>query len=396
MSMKPEAEQMKPVSSLSNAGEVAGVFLKLGTVAFGGPAAHIAMMEEEIVRKRKWVNHDTFLDLLGASNLIPGPNSTELAIHLGYVRAGWIGLLVAGTCFIAPAMGIVWALAAFYSRYQSLPELSSIFNGMTPVIVAIVLQALWGLSKNVMKRTKDMLIGAGVLIGALCGMPEIPMLLAAGLLSLLLNASNNRRSRNNSSLDAVFPAPFLLAGGTAAAGAAKAGLTLSAMFWTFIKIGSVLYGSGYVLLAFLKTEFVGIDGGLTSKQLLDAVAVGQFTPGPLFTTATFVGYLLHGSWGAVLATVGIFLPAFVFVAIINPFVPRLRKSPLFSGFLDGVNAASLALMASVTIQLGRTALSGWFPWLLGAAAAFILFRWKVNSLWLVMGGALLGYLYSLL
>lgn len=371
--------------------EVALVFLKLGTIAFGGPAAHIAMMRSELVDKRRWVDEQQFLDLLGASNLIPGPNSTELAIHLGYKRAGWAGLMTAGACFIVPAMLIVTAFAALYARYQSVPELGFVLYGVKPVILAIVLQALWGLAKSAVKGAVTGAICAASLVLALFGVNELLLLALAGAAAWLLA---QRGSRRGQAPVAVAPLPMLLAGGAAAAETAKAGaMSLAALFWTLLKIGSVLYGSGYVLLAFLQADFVDRTHVLTPQQLLDAVAVGQFTPGPVFTTATFVGYLVYGTPGALLATLAIFLPAFVFVALTQPLVSRLRRSKPLAAVLDGVNAASLALMAAVSWQLGKAAVVDVWTILLGIAALILLLRYKkLNSAWLVLGGAIVGIL----
>jgi chromate transporter len=365
--------------------EVAAVFLKLGTIAFGGPAAHIAMMNEEIVQKRKWVNQETFLDLLGAANLIPGPNSTELAIHLGYRRAGWPGLIVAGVCFIVPAMLIVLAFAALYVHFGTLPELSALLYGVKPVILAVVLQALWALSRSAVKDRYTAVVGAGVLVAALFGVHEIWLLALGGLTVLLVR----QHDRLNGKLFSLSPAAPLLAWAAAKQPVADPA-ALGKLFWLFLKIGSVLYGSGYVLLAYLQADFVERWQVLTPDQLLDAIAVGQFTPGPVFTTATFVGYLIAGTPGAILATIGIFLPAFVFVALVNPWVERLRRSAAAGSFLDGVNVASLALMALVTGQLGTSAVNDWFTAGLTAVSLVLSFRYKVNSAWLVLGGGMLG------
>jgi chromate transporter len=373
--------------------EVAYVFFKLGTIAFGGPAAHIAMMDDEIVKRRKWVTRETFMDLLGASNLIPGPNSTELAIHLGYKRAGWLGLLTAGICFITPAMLIVWLFAVLYQQYQTVPELTFILYGIKPVIIAIVLQALWGLGKTSLKSIPTAAVGVFVVLGYMIGWNEIMLLLISGLIVMLW--TNRKRFLKPTDLSLWLPIPWLQVTEPSilVTHADKAiPLSLTSLFLTFLKIGSVLYGSGYVLLAFLQSNFVEHFGVLSSQQLLDAVAVGQFTPGPVFTTATFVGYLIQGNAGALLATLAIFLPAFVFVALISPWSAKLRKSVWISGFLDGVNAASLGLMAVVSLQLGKTALMDVWTYVLAILALFLLIRYKVNSVWLVMGGAIIGWI----
>jgi chromate transporter len=363
--------------------ELARLFLKLGILAFGGPAAHIAMMREEVVTRRRWMEDQEFLDLVGATNLIPGPNSTELAIHLGRIRAGWRGLVVAGACFIVPAALIVLLLAILYGRYGSTPEAARLLYGIIPVIVAVIAQALWGLLKTAVKGPLTAAVGAIALALYLLGVGEIP-LLAAGAVVVLLAKVGLRTWRGTLSI-----APLGLPLGLLQA---PVGFGLPGVFFSFLKIGSVLFGSGYVLLAFLRTEFIA-SGRLTEQQLLDAVAVGQFTPGPVFTTATFIGYLLEGVPGAVLATVGIFLPAFVFVSLTGPLIPRLRRSPVMSNLLDGLNVTSLALMAGVTWQLGRNAIVDPFSALLAAVALFLLIRFKVNAAWLVIGGGALGLLY---
>jgi chromate transporter len=373
--------------------EVAFVFLKLGTTAFGGPAAHIAMMDDEIVKRRKWVTRETFMDLLGASNLIPGPNSTELAIHLGYKRAGWLGLLTAGICFITPAMLIVWLFAVLYQHYQTVPELSFILYGIKPVIIAIVLQALWGLGKTSLKSIPTAAAGILVVLGYIIGWNELVLLLCSGLIVMLW--MNRKRLLQSTNISLWLPLPMLQATEpTSIAAQIEKALPLSlfSMFLTFLKIGSVLYGSGYVLLAFLQSNFVEHYKVISAQQLLDAVAVGQFTPGPVFTTATFVGYLIHGNAGALLATLAIFLPAFVFVALISPWSAKLRKSSWISGLLDGVNAASLGLMAVVSLQLGKTALIDVWTFMLAVLALLLLIRYKVNSIWLVLGGAIIGWI----
>ncbi|HWI63729.1 MAG TPA: chromate efflux transporter [Symbiobacteriaceae bacterium] len=360
---------------------MAAVFLKLGTTAFGGPAAHIGLMQDEVVERRRWVDRQTFLDLLGATNLIPGPNSTEMAIHLGYVRAGWPGLIAGGVCFILPAMLIVMSLAWVYVRYGALPQAGWLLYGVKPVIVAIVGQALWNLRKTAVKDWATGVAFLGVIVGVLLGLGEIALLVVAGLLVMLV------RNRVQASA-AVLPLWTL---GLAAAPAVPPSVGTLGLF--FLKVGAVLYGSGYVLLAFLQGDLVERWHWLTSQQLLDAVAVGQFTPGPLFTTATFVGYLIGGWQGSLVATVAIFLPGFLFVAISGPLIPRLRRSRWVAGFLDGVNAASLGLMAAVTLMLGRAALMDWQTVLLGLVALGVLLRYpKLNSAWLVLAGGAAGWL----
>jgi chromate transporter len=375
--------------------ELATLFLRLGATAFGGPAAHIAMFEDEVVRRRQWLARDEFLDLLGATNLIPGPNSTELAIHIGRQRAGWPGLLVAGSCFILPAALIVTVIAWAYVQFGRLPNAGALLYGVKPVIIAVVLQALWGLGRTAVK-TKVLAI-AGVVAVALSfiGINELVVLFGTGLVFAVVKSWQPQKPP-----DYPVPLPVLapalpLAAVAATAAGTTAPFGLWPMFWFFVKTGSVLFGSGYVLLAFLRADLVDRWHWLTESQLLDAIAVGQFTPGPVFTTATFVGYLLAGLPGASLATVGIFLPAFFFVAISGPLVPRIRKSAVAGAFLDGVNVASLALMAVVTWHLGRVALTDWLTVALATASGGLLFRYRVNSAWLVLGGAVIGLLAKL-
>jgi chromate transporter len=398
VSAAPQPESTPPgrdaVPSEGRLRELAALFLKLGTIAFGGPAAHIAMMEEEVVRRRRWLDHQRFVDLLGATNLIPGPNSTEMAIHIGLLRAGWRGLVVAGACFIVPAMLIVWALAALYVKYGALPEAAWALYGVKPVIIAIVAQALWGLGKAAIKNTATALAGAAVIAFFFFGANEILLLFAAGFAVMIVeNLRRGWRPPQNAFWALAAGTPFLTAYETAAPAQP---LTLTALTLFFLKIGSVLFGSGYVLLAFLRADLVDRWRWLTDRQLLDAIAIGQFTPGPVFTTATFIGYVLAGSPGALLATLGIFLPAFVFVALSAPWIPKLRRSPWAGAFLDGVNAASLGLMAVVTWQLGRAAIVDVLTAALAVIAAIVVFTTSINSAWLVLAGGIAGLIYQLL
>jgi chromate transporter len=367
-------------------GEVAALFLKLGLLGFGGPAAHLAMMEDEVVRRRGWLDRERFLDLVGATNLIPGPNSTEMAIHIGHARAGWLGLVVAGLSFILPAFLVVLGCAWAYVRYSTLPAAAGLFYGLKPVIIAIVLQALVGLGRTAARTPALAGVGAACLVAAAAGVNELLLLVLAG--AVLASASVIQKVRAGASARALALLPFAVAAGGPTAAAAPFGLW--PLFLFFLKVGSVLFGSGYVLLAFLRADLVERWGWLSEGQLLDAVAVGQVTPGPVFTTATFIGYLLGGPPAAVLATVGIFLPAFVFVAISGPLVPRIRRSPLAGAFLDGVNVASVALMGLVTWRLGRAAIVDLPTLALAAASAVALIRFRLNSTWLVGFGALAG------
>ena len=366
---------------------LAWLFLKLGCIAFGGPAAHIAMMEEEVVRRRRWLTTDEFLDLLGATNLIPGPNSTEMAIHIGRRKAGWAGLVVAGTCFILPAALIVTIAGWAYVRYGSLPETNAVLYGMKPVIIAIVLQALWRLGTTALKNSLLVLLGVtGIVLGAL-GVNELAIIFGGGVLTALAKMLAIWRQRSGHQFYSITfggPLAFL------AQQTAITSFGLWPLFLFFLKVGSVLFGSGYVLLAFLRADLVERWHWLTEGQLLDAIAIGQMTPGPVFTTATFIGYILGGPVGAIVATIGIFLPAFFFVAVSSPLLPRIRKSEIAGTFLDGVNAASLSLMAVVTWQLGRAAIVDWSTVALLLASLILLMRFRLNSAWLVFVGGLIG------
>ena len=365
--------------------ELAVVFLKLGLVGFGGPAAHVAMMEDEVVRRRAWLSRERFLDLLGATNLIPGPNSTEMAIHLGHLRAGWPGLVVAGTCFIAPAFAIVFGCAWAYVRFGMLPAAAGLLYGVKPVIIAVVLQALWGLGRSAMRTRGIAAAGLASIAAVAAGVHELVVLFVAG--AVLAGARWAHGARARAAAQGLLPLLPVAAAGTTAA---VMPFGLLPLFLFFLKVGSVLFGSGYVLLAFLRADLVVRWGWLTEAQLLDAVAVGQVTPGPVFTTATFIGYVLAGAPGAVLSTVGIFLPAFVFVALSGPLVPRIRRSPVAGAFLDGVNVASIALMAVVTARLAHAAIVDVPTLLLALASAVLLIRLRVSSAWLILGAAAIG------
>jgi chromate transporter len=373
-----------PVERTTSLRELALLFLRLGTTAFGGPAAHIAMMEHEIVRRRNWLSEERFLDLLGATNLIPGPNSTEMAIHIGWVRRRWTGLLVAGTAFILPAMLMTGALGWAYVRFGTLPQASWLLYGTKPVILAVVVQALWGLLPKAARSWPLRALGVAAAAASALGANELLVLFGAGAAVAVARGFALAPDRGGRLKQLVPIVP-------AAAGAVVAStVTLPGLFWVFLKIGSVLFGSGYVLLAFLRADFVERLHWLTEAQLIDAIAVGQLTPGPVSSTATFIGYVLLGPIGALVATAGIFLPAFVFVALSGPLVPRLRASRLASAVLDGVNVAALALMGVVTAQLGHAAIVDVFTACFGLASAVLLLRFKVNSTWIVLGGALAG------
>ncbi|MBI4774693.1 MAG: chromate efflux transporter [Deltaproteobacteria bacterium] len=363
--------------------EVAALFLKLGLTGFGGPAAHIAMMHDETVKRRKWLSDQEFLDLVGATNLIPGPNSTEMAIHIGFLRARWLGLIIGGLCFITPAMLIVLLLAWVYMRFGSTPQAEWLLYGIKPVVIAIIVQALWSLGKTAVKGLLTATIGVIVIVLNFVGINEIALLFAGGLTVMLV--MNYRRLRRQGLVALIVPIS-----GVGVLTRVAIPLNLPHLFLTFLKIGSVLYGSGYVLLAFLRADFVVRFGWLTDQQLIDAVAIGQVTPGPIFTTATFVGYVLGGIPGALLATLAIFLPSFVFVAVSNPLIPCMRKSPWVGSLVDGVNVASLGLMAALTWQLTRTSIVDPLTVTTGLLSALLLIRYQVSSTWLVLGGACVG------
>jgi len=366
--------------------EVLKFFLGLGFTAFGGPAAHIALMHRELVRRRRWVTEEQFLDLMSATYLIPGPNSTEMAIYLGFVRAGWAGLVLGGVAFIAPAMILVMALAALYVHFRTTPALAGILYGVKPVVLALIAQALWDLGRRTVRSFPLALTGLAVFGLYLWGVHELLLLVMAGVFMMLAR----RRLRFHIPLTGIagwpmlvfstFPAPF----------------SLPLMFLLFLKIGAILYGSGYVLVAFLRADFVARLGWLTEAQLLDAVAIGQVTPGPVLTTATFIGYLLAGVPGSLLATLGIFLPSFVFVALTGPLIPRMRRSPAVSAFLDGVNAASLGLMAGVLVQLAPASLVDPLTVGIGLLSLAILARFPINATWVVLAGAGAGLLRALI
>ncbi|MBV8774059.1 MAG: chromate efflux transporter [Deltaproteobacteria bacterium] len=364
--------------------EICWSFLKLGTVAFGGPAAHIAMMEEEFVRQRAWISHREFLDMLGASNLIPGPSSTEMAIHIGYRRGGWEGLIVAGTCFILPAFLIVTGCAWAYAQFGALPRVQYVLYGVKPVIITIVLQALWRLAPV---AVKGWFLAAVVVLSALAvviGGNILAILLIAGFITMLLAWTQQRSACDPPAMFALTSLPTT----TFAAGAGASGLV--GLFMVFLKFGAVIFGSGYVLLAFLQGDLVDRLHWLSQAQLLDAIAVGQMTPGPVFTTATFIGYLLGGLRGAVMATLGIFLPGFLFVAASRPLIPRIRDSTIASAFLDGVNAGAVGLIGAVTWQLGRAAVIDLLTGAIALFSAFFLLCFQVNSVWLLFGAGFIG------
>ena len=378
--------------------ELAFFFLRLGFTAFGGPAAHIAIMEDELVRRRKWLTREKFLDLLGASNLIPGPSSSELAIHIGYLRAGWPGLFVGGACFILPAAMLVGCIAWAYVRFGRLPAVAALLYGVKPVVMAVILQALWGLGRSAVKTWVLAVAGAACVFLSFAQVNVLLILIGTGAVVACIRGMPRKQPQNSAAqtralafagrgirIGAARILPWL-----GAAGAAGAIPAIWRLFLEFLKIGSIVFGSGYVLLAFLRADLVVRRAWVTDAQLVDAIAIGQVTPGPVFTTATFIGYLLRGSAGAIVATIGIFLPAFILVAISGPLIPRIRRSAIAGAFLDGVNVASLALMAVVSYQLARSAIVDWLTVTLAIASAVLLLRFRINSAWLVLAGAAAG------
>jgi chromate transporter len=388
-----------PNSKRGSLKELALFFLRLGITAFGGPAAHIAMMEDELVRRRKWLPREKFLDLLGASSLIPGPSSSELAIHIGYLRAGWAGLLLGGVCFIFPAAILVGIIAWAYVRFGHLPAVAALLYGVKPVVIAVILQALWGLGRTAVKSWTLAIAGAACVLLSIAKVNVLILLFGTGAILACLHALSSRRTENQKTTGAAafislargsraaFTRIFPWVGATVAVAVVPGIWTL---FLVFVRIGSIVFGSGYVLLAFLRADLVVHRAWVTDAQLVDAVAIGQVTPGPVFTTATFLGYLLRGPVGALAATVGIFLPAFILVAISGPFIPLIRKSATAGAFLDGVNVASLALMAAVSYQLARSTIVDWLTAGMAIVSLALLLRFRLNSAWLVLGGAAVG------
>lgn len=372
--------------------ELLAVFLKLGTIGFGGPAAHIALMEHEVVRRRRWLSESQFLDLIGAVNLIPGPNSTELAIHVGRARAGVPGLIVAGAAFILPAFVIVTVIAYFYERFGRLPETSAVLYGIKPAMIAVILQALLGLGRTAIKNRGLAITGCAALAAALLRpLHEVAILAIVGIGAAAIAWLRARVFRTHL-LSLGAPFSLVMAAPVVQAAAVAAPVPLLPLFLVFAKAGSLLFGSGYVLLAFLRADLVERLGWLTNAQLLDAIVVGQVTPGPVFTTATFVGYTLAGLPGAVVATVGIFLPAFLFVFVSAPVIPVMRRSPVTGAVLDGVNVASLALMTAVTLTLARAVLVDAATIAIAAVSAVLLFRSRVNATLVIGGSAIVGWL----
>lgn len=366
-----------------NLKEVAGVFFKLGCFAFGGPAAHIAMMEDEIVTKRQWMTRDYFLDLIGTTNLIPGPNSTEMTMHCGYERAGKTGLFVAGLSFIIPATLITAILAYLYVLYGTLPEVEPFIFGIKPAVLAIIASAVLKLGKKAIKGTELAVLGLLVLLASLLGVNEIMALLTAGILGTVYFTLKDKSQNTLNSFS-----PFFLLSGL---GTSLFKISTVNVFWVFLKVGAILYGSGYVLFAYLDAELV-TRGWLTRAELIDAIAVGQFTPGPILSTSTFIGYQLSGFYGALAATAGIFLPSFLFVLILNPFIPKMQKSKVLRHFLNAVNVAAVAIMLAVLVIMSKETLTDWKAIVLAITAVILTFKIKISPIWIIIIGAVLGYI----
>lgn len=379
------ADQHKISKQSSGLTDLARLFLKLGTIGFGGPAVHIAMMEEEVVRKRKWISQDHFLDLVGSTNLIPGPNSTEMTMHIGHERAGWKGLILAGSCFIFPAVIITTVFAWAYRQYGKLPEVEPFIYGIKPAIISVIAALMISLGKKALKSIELGILGIIAAVLVLYGVNEILVLFAAGFTGILIYLAKNRKQ----TLQGIFPFVLLQVMSS------SSNSFNWKLFFIFLKVGSILYGSGYVLFAFLDAELVA-KGLLTKQELVDAIAVGQFTPGPVFSSATFIGWQIAGPAGAVAATIGIFLPSFLFVALLNPLIPRLRKSKIMSAFLDTVNIVSVAIILAICIEMGKASLTDWRTFAIAVAGFIITLRFKkLNTAFVVLGGAVLGYLLRL-
>ena len=369
--------------------EVSLIFLKLGILAFGGPAAHIAMMENEFVQKRQWLDRTRFLELVGASNLIPGPTSTELAIYLGYLRAGWPGLILAGTFFILPAMVIVLLLARVYVYYGTLPQVALVLYGIKPVIIAIIIQAVWKLGKAAVKDAPGALTSGLALVLSFLALNPLLVLITSGMFVIAIKRLEKLKA-NMIIIPISLLATISMTTNQVAQSSTVVKLSMTAMFLIFLKIGAIVYGSGYVLLPFLWTDFVQNYQVLTSQQLLDAVAIGQFTPGPVFTTATFIGYIIAGIPGAIISTIAIFLPSFIFVPFINAFLGKIKTSVVASDFLGGVIVASLALMVSVTWTLTFSSIVDWMTGVIAVVSVIAIFKYNLNTSWLIVVGGLIG------
>jgi chromate transporter len=385
--------------------ELAALFLKLGIIGFGGPAAHIAMMEDEVVERRGWMTRQHFLDLIGVTNIIPGPNSTEMTMHVGYERARTLGMVVAGSSFLFPAVVLTGLLAWAYVQFGSLPQADEWLFGIKPAVLAVIAGAVWRLGQKAVKGWRLGIIGVAVAVVAWLGLNVVLSLLLGGILGMLWLRLSEREDGGTTA--GMVGLSFFSQDGSSVSDRLAAMSEVSERFLTvmqenaptlwqlflfFLKVGAILYGSGYVLVAFLEGDLVNTYGWLTQQQLLDAIAIGQFTPGPILSTATFIGFVIAGWPGAIVATLGIFLPSFIFVAILNPLVPRMRKSPWLAAFLDAINVSAVAVMVVVTTRLGWATLTSWQAWLIALVASVLVFRWRVSSVWIVLGGAVVGWL----
>jgi chromate transporter len=382
-------DKIQPITTPSSLTEIAKLFLKLGVIGFGGPAAHIALMQQEVVIKRQWMSAQHFLDLVGATNLIPGPNSTEMAMHIGRERAGGKGLVVAGICFILPAVIITGLFAWLYKQYGQLPNVRPFIYGIKPAIIAVILSAVFPLAKQSLKTVQLIFIGLAALVLSFLNINEIYIIFGAGLIMLLLATYKKQDTSNAKGV-----LPFLLQINSTTL-LLPAAATNWKLFFVFLKIGAILYGSGYVLFAYIESELVS-KGILTPQQLTDAIAVGQFTPGPVFSSVTFIGYQINGITGAIVSTIAVFIPSFLFVALLNPLVKKMRSSTAFSAFLDGVNVASVAVIIAVCYVLAKDAITDWRPILIGVISLLLLFIKKINSAYIILGSAIAGYLLSLM
>lgn len=381
-----EKKVKEPPKDRSSLSVLAKLFLKIGIIGFGGPAVHIALMEEEVVRKRKWMSEQHFLDLVGATNLIPGPNSTEMTMHIGHERAGWKGLIVSGSCFIIPAVIITAIFAWLYRQYGQLPQVQPYSYGIKPAIIAVVVSLMINLGRKALKSMKLGIIGILAAMAVLAGLNEIYVLFSGGLVGIILYMLK----KNSGKLKGIFPLALLQ---ITSPPVNQSDLRL---FLTFLKIGSILYGSGYVLFAFLDAELVS-KGLLTKQQLIDAIAVGQFTPGPVFSSATFIGWQIGGASGALAATLGIFIPSFLFVALLNPLINRLRSSEIMRAFLDTVNIVSIAIILSVIVEIGTLTLLDWRTITIAIISFVVTFSFReLNTAFIIFGGAALGYLLTLI
>lgn len=355
--------------------ELAALFAKLGFIGFGGPAAHIAMLEDEVVTRRGWMDRQEFLDIVGATNIIPGPNSTEVALHIGYLRAGFPGLIAAAVCFIGPAVFTTAILAWVYVEFGKIPQIEPIFIGIKPAVMAVILGAVYKLGRKAVKSWRLALLAVPAVVAVLLGVGEAITLVAGGLLGMVILRTLDR----------------MKSGGTAAMAAAGATVPLWKLGLFFAKVGAVLYGSGYVLVAFLESELVHENKWITYEQLLDAIAMGQFTPGPVLSTAAFVGYLTHGWLGAVVASVAIFTPSLIFVVLLRHVLGKLRNNPWTAAFLDAVNVSAVALMGVVVVELGISTLTDWRAWVIAVISGVVVLKWKPNAAWIVAGGAVAGW-----